>query len=493
MKVHRKYEYVSKTEASPLASSLIESLRDLGYTPETAVSDIIDNAIFAGAKNIWIDFLWNSLKSRVTFRDDGKGMDRDELAQAMRPGSRSPAEERAPDDLGRFGLGLKTASFSQCRKFTVLSKTRLGAIATWCWDLDYVISENGGWNILEIADEKDVKMVDQMEAGTMIVWEDIDRVVGTKESSDTENSFLEIAEKVKRYLELVFHRYLETGKLKVIFNGYPIAAWDPFLRGESATQPFPEETFAEGQITVRPYVLPHRSKLDEDTWLESEKRGGWDNLQGFYIYRNDRLLLAADWLGFTRKKSYYKLARIMINLPNHLDQEWQIDIKKSRAKPPAHMRQGLKSVAFATMAQAEQVFRHRGKEIQRSLPGDFSFVWQEVVKHERYFFRINPDHPSIAAQISKFPGKRKELKKLFRLLEETIPGPAIIAKESAYPDSMVRPFEEIPSEELIFLMKELWQGWKKHGDTDKVIKRKLLMTEPFSDYPQLIESLTDER
>ncbi|EPR65482.1 ATP-binding protein [Cyclobacterium qasimii] len=489
MSTHEKYKDVRKREASPLAASLVESLRDLGYTPETAVADIIDNAIFAGAKKVWIQFEWDGLHSRITFMDDGAGMDEEALAQAMRPGSQNPTEKRAPNDLGRFGLGLKTASFSQCRVFTVLSKTQSDPITTWRWDLDYVVSEEGGWNILEIADDEDIATVNDIGTGTMIVWEHLDRIVGTKTSPNTEDDFLRVGEKVKRHLELVFHRYLEKSKLKITFNGNPVKAWDPFLRGESATQPLPEETFEEGQVEVKPYILPHRSKLGEEKWMDVESRGGWDALQGFYIYRNERLLLAADWLGFTRKKSHYKLARIMINLPNHLDQDWQIDIKKSRARPPVWMRQNLKALATATMVQAEQVFRHRGKEVQRSLPEDFSFVWQEMVKYNRYYFRVNQEHPAIAAQMAKFPGKQKELKRLLRILEETVPGPAIIARENEYPDSMVHPFKETPSEELTALMMELFTGWRTEGHSDETIKKRLLMTEPFSDYPELIETL----
>lgn len=487
-----KYSGVRTKDASPVASSLVESLRDLGYTPETAIADIIDNAIFADAKNVWIDFNWNQCDSRITIRDDGKGMDEDELAHAMRPGSQNPKEERSPEDLGRFGLGLKTASFSQCRVFTVISKKGLDSLTKWRWDLNYVVNHNGGWNILEIAEEGDVEKVNQMANGTMVVWEHLDRITGNSDEPDAEDDFLDVAEKVKRHLEMIFHRYLETGKLNILFNGNKVEPWDPFLRGETATQPFPKEALAEGQITVRAYILPHRSKIDAKVWEEAENRSGWDALQGFYIYRNERLLLPADWLGFTRKKSHYKLARIIVNLPNHLDDEWQIDIKKSRARPPAYLRQDLKAIALSAMSQAEQIFRHRGKVVQRTLTHEFSFVWNEVVNNGRYFFRINREHPVIAAQIAKLSGKKREVEKLLRLIEETVPGPAIIAKENEYPDSMIRPYEATPSEELSAVMLELYKGWLNNGYSKDGAKKKLLITEPFSDYPQYIESLDNE-
>lgn len=489
----QKYDHVEKREAAPFAASMMESLRDLGYSAETAVADIIDNAIFARATELKVDFLWNGAQSRIVFCDNGLGMTEEELVRAMRPGSQSPASIRDSNDLGRFGLGLKTASLSQCRVLTVLSRKKGKKASYWRWDLDYLTtSETEGWTILQIASEEDLDTVEKMSNGTVVVWDNLDRIIEFGKEGYSEDDFYMVAEKVKRHIELIFHRYLETGKLKIIFNGVPVKAWDPFLRGEVATQPLPEELMENGVIRVKPYILPHRSKLAEDIWTENEKRGGWDNLQGFYIYRNERLLLAADWLGLTRKKSHYKLARIMIDLPNHFDQEWQIDIKKSRARPPLTLRQRLKTVTLATVTQAEQVFRHRGKQIQRSMPADFSFVWQEMVKDGRYFFRINQEHPVVAALISKCAANKKEIQKLLHLIEQTVPGPAIIAKEYEYPDNMMRPYEKVADKEIISLMNELFTGWKKQGLTSELIKRKLLMTEPFSDYPQLIEALSYE-
>src|SRR5690606_3469110 len=116
----------------------------------------------------------------------------------------------------------------------------------------------------------------------------------------------------------------------------------------------------------------------------------------------------------------------------------------------------------------------------------------EVVKNGRYFFRINREHPAIAAQIKKLSGKKREVEKLLRLIEETVPGPAIIAKENEYPDSMIRPYANTPSEELSAIMRELYKGWIKNGYSEDDAKKKLLITEPFSDYPQYIESLNNE-
>ncbi|WP_294674211.1 ATP-binding protein [uncultured Fluviicola sp.] len=490
----RNYEQIRKQDAAPPAGSMMESLRDLGYSTEAAVSDIIDNAIFAKATTVWINFIWDGNKSRIVFKDDGNGMFEEELIQAMRPGSQSPASARDLSDLGRFGLGLKTASLSQCRMFTVISKKKSESLTFWRWDLDYVTSpKTEGWTILNVAEKGDIELIEEMDQGTLVSWDYLDRIIELNKKKYTEDYFYLVAEKVKRHIEMVFHRYLETGKLKIIFNDIPVKAWDPFLRGETATQPFPEEIMENGSIKIKAYILPHRSKLDESVWIDNEQReGGWDALQGFYIYRNERLLLAADWLGITRKKSHYKLARIMIDLPNNVDHEWQIDIKKSRARPPLTLRPQLKAIAMSVVTQAEQIFRHRGKQIQRSLTGDFSFVWKEIVKDGRYFFRINLEHPVIEKLLNELPDKKKEIQKLLKIIEETVPGPAIIAKENEFPDNMLKPFEKTADIEIISLMKELAVGWKQQGMSDELIKRRLLMTEPFSDYQQLIETLDYE-
>lgn len=491
------YENIKTQDAAPLPESMIESLRDIGYTPETAVADIIDNAIYAKAKNIWIDFDWNDGKPQIRFIDDGIGMTNDELIQAMRPGSQSPSAEREKNDLGRFGLGLKTASFSQCRVFTVISKKENADIAYWRWDIDFVTDYAHSWKILNVANPGDIARVQSMKTGTLVVWENPDRLTSrskkrNKRKNTEEDDFYKTAAKIKRHIEMIFHRYLETRKIKIIFNEKEIIAWDPFLRGETATQPIPESNFENGNIKIRPYILPHRSKISPDIWQENEDRGGWDKLQGFYIYRNERIILAADWLGFTRKKAHYKLARIMIDLPNHLDHEWQIDIRKSTARPPLSVREELKPIFKATVIDAEMVYRHRGKETQRTLPGEFTFVWREFEKDKRYYFRIDRTHPVIVELKAKLPDNNKDIERLLRLIEETVPGPTIIAKENEYPDGLTSPFEEKADEELTDFMKELLCGWKKQGLGSQDAKRRLLTTEPFSDYPQLIETLTDE-
>jgi len=326
------YSDFEKAPADPEPSSMIETFRAIGYSIEAAVADIIDNSISAGAKNIWINLEWKGSETWLSVKDDGTGMNNDELIQALRPGSKNPLEDRSAKDLGRFGLGLKTASFSQCRMLSVIGKKENSEISFWKWDLDFV-NQSGKWNLVKYLPEeiKYQNELSQMKSGTIVVWNDIDRLVKNFHSDDEKalDKFLLIMEQVKRHLAMVFHRFIESNKIKIWFQGREVIAWDPFFIDKDATQPSPEDPLCNGKIKVRGFVLPHKSKLTEDEFRQAEGPKGWNEQQGFYIYRNERLLLAGDWLGMFRKEEHFKLARIRVDLPNTIDAEWQIEFKKN--------------------------------------------------------------------------------------------------------------------------------------------------------------------
>jgi hypothetical protein len=479
------YSLYETRAAEPEAFSMLETLRAVGYTTASAVADIIDNSISANAKNIWVDFEWKGVATWLSVRDDGSGMNDPELIQAMRPGSKNPLESRRPEDLGRFGMGLKTASFSQCRNLSVISKKQGEEAVYWSWDLDFVQQKRQWLLIKRLPDETFLSRLNTA-SGTIVIWNDIDRIVGNMrlgEEKDFEK-FLGLIHEVKRTTAMLFHRFIERGKVKLFFNGKAVEPWNPFLPEEPATQGFPEEAIHDGKVRVKGYVLPHRSKLSEEKFAVAEGLLGWTQQQGFYVYRNERLLLAGDWLGQFRKEEHFKLARIQIDLPNTLDKEWQIDIKKSRTRLPFSVRDQLKAYAATVRAQAVEVYRHRGKTLRRSLNEIYQPVWQEKVFHGKRFYEINREHPSIKVFLQESPEK---VKQVFRLLEETVPIPLIALKENENPDSFKRPFEE-PDRDLNELAKTIYKSLRRVHDESQA-KAILLMTEPFSENPELIESL----
>ena len=169
------FSNIQTASAVPGAAAMIETFRAIGYSLETAIADIIDNSISAQARNICINRIWNGGNSIITIKDDGYGMSSDEIIQAMRPGAQNPLMERSETDLGRFGLGLKTASFSQCRNLTVMSK-KSGCVSWWTWSLDYV-AQKDCWNLIQWMPEGFEDALDEVESGTMEIWSKLDGVI----------------------------------------------------------------------------------------------------------------------------------------------------------------------------------------------------------------------------------------------------------------------------------------------------------------------------
>jgi len=487
---HPNYQTI---KAEPEASSMIETFRAIGYSIETAIADIIDNSISAEAKNIKINYDWKGENTMITINDDGVGMNNEELIQAMRPGSKHPSDQRSAKDLGRFGLGLKTASFSQTQKFTVLSKKKDNETFFWAWDLSHVNSTKS-WELIRFTPvESEIQKLNDQISGTSVIWYSLDRTLKNTKEEDSEalGKFMEMMEGVKKHLEMVFHRFLEQGKIKIWFQDREIKAWDPFSRGENGIQPHPEEFLGKGNIYIRGYVLPHKSKLTEQSFRLASGPKGWNEQQGFYIYRNERLLVAGSWLGMFRKEEHYKLCRIMIDLPNTEDDKWQIDIKKSVARPPLKIQNQLKAYARNIRNHAVEVYRHKGKVLQRKYPSfKFTPVWVEKQRHGKRFYSINKEHPVIS-EILEDPNKQN-INELIRFIEETIPIPLITIKESEEPETHGLPFENLEHELLINRMKKTLEVLLGKGQSKEQAAAILLSIEPFDQYPQYVEHLIEE-
>lgn len=277
-------------ETPPFAPVLMESTRAMGYSLEAAVADIIDNSIAASAGEVNVFFSPYDAVPYVAILDDGTGMNADQIDDAMRYGSQSSLNVRDEQDLGRFGLGLKTASLSQCRCLTVISKQGRKVVARR-WDLDEIY-KRGSWALISL-DREDLEEIPQyvnllkpMKQGTLIIWESLDRMLGG--TSKPEKLMNKQMDYVREHLALVFHRYLagESGikKLIIKINGLPVEPKDPFLIGKSTSFQDDEKFLIEGHpVYVSAYLLPHISKL---TQAEKNAVGGSEGLtknQGFYL------------------------------------------------------------------------------------------------------------------------------------------------------------------------------------------------------------------
>ena len=424
----------------PRASSLSESMRDIGYSLQTAIADIIDNSITAAASLVEICFDFTDTEPVLGIIDNGNGMDETQLIEAMRHGSLSPRAHRRKDDLGRFGLGLKTASFSQCRELTVISRKN-GKYCGAVWDLDVVL-EQEDWmiGILNTTEIHALPYVDKLEKnGTLVLWRKLDRLFERKVTHANRNALYENMDAVKAHLALVFHNFLATDskqkKFEIRINGDNVEPFDPFCLNNKATQILLKETIRidNHPITIQPYILPHHSKLSPQKYDYYKERSEFVSNQGVYIYRNNRLMAWGDWFRLVPKSEATKLARVRIDFPNMLDEYWTIDIKKSRAGPPPQVRDKLRQIVKRIADKSIRV--HTGKG-QRLIENVSVPLWARYAEHGGIRYSLNPEHPILQAfQGSLDEAVQKQFIEVLKIIEGSIPVETIYSDYSTNPKS----------------------------------------------------------
>lgn len=423
----------------PRAASLSQAMRDIGYSLETAVADIIDNSITAHAKRIDIRFGWCDDETPwLGTLDDGVGMTSAELVEAMRPGSQNPLMQREFNDLGRFGLGLKTASFSQCRRLTVVSRKE-GVTSARCWDLD-LVNDKDEWRLL-IPNPEELKILpgfDELgEQGTLVLWQKLDRL-DLGNTAQAHNAMNERLATVRDHLSLVFHRYIagEKGlnRVEIRLNNLPVEAFDPFNSKHASTICLPEEPFSvEGQqVVLQPFILPHHSKVKSH---EYEKLAGLDGYlrgQGFYIYRNKRLIIHGTWFRMTKQEELTKLARVRVDIPNTLDHLWTIDVRKSRAHPPEAIKKRLRILVEKIKEAAKRPYTYRGRIL---LQNDASPVWKRLVFNDRIQYQIDPAHPILSSFSCDLENDaRQQFSLLLQMIGASFPVALLFSDMAARPD-----------------------------------------------------------
>lgn len=492
----------NQRHAPPRASAMIEALRGLGYSTSTALADIIDNSISARATLVEITFAWNAGGTNVSILDNGTGMDNDELDRAMRLGELNPLAERSADDLGRFGLGLKTASFSQCRRLTVAS-IKNGQLNCLRWDLDVLAkSKDDGWYMLEgPADGSDhmVHPLRQLPSGTLVLWEMLDRIVTP---GSTEQDFLDLTDRVEQHIAMVFHRYIggPRAKLEIRINGRRVLPWDPFLTSHEATWSSPVERIRTeaGWVIAQGYVLPHKDRLDPKTHSIAAGPDGWTAQQGFYVYRNERLLVAGSWLGLGRGRSWtkeeaHRLARIRLDIPNTADSDWKIDIRKSTARPPVFVRGRLTRIAEDTRERARRVFAHRGQPARPRNGQPLVEAWRTEHFKGGVRYRIDENHPAISSVLESAPNLGQEIRVMLRVIEETVPVQRIWLDTTEAKETPRTGFAgEAPSEVRSVLVVMYRNLVERKGMAPELAREQLLRIEPFQNYPDIVAALPDE-
>lgn len=488
-------------QAPPRAAAMVEALRGLGYNTQTALADLIDNSIAAGARHVSLRFDWDGSQSRISILDDGCGMTAEALDRAMRLGAINPLEHRSATDLGRFGLGLKTASFSQCRRLTVASMAADG-LQCLRWDLDVLASSvDGGWHLLEGShpgSEVWLQPLQKQGGGTLVLWECLDRIVTR---GFTSQSFLDLIDQVELHLSMVFHRYLSDGRLLLSINGRLLKGWDPFMSGHPS-KPMQDPAVHHPEwpdVAVQCHVLPHKDRLTEKEHEDAAGPEGWVSQQGFYVYRNERLLVAGSWLGLGGRRGWskdepHRLARIRLDIPNDMDADWKIDIRKSTARPPVALRPWLTRLAEHTRAAARRTFAHRGSSVSPRRGQPITEAWKTVRTTAGTHYRIDPEHPAVALVLEAVsPDVREQVKAMLRVIEETVPVQRIWVDTAEDKDTPRTGFAGSPPAEVQqILMLQYRQMIKRKGYSPENARRLLAHSEPFVNYPDLIAALPDQ-
>ncbi|WP_417714786.1 ATP-binding protein [Roseibium sp. SCP15] len=468
-------------------------MRDFGYTLETAMADIIDNSVTARASRVNILAETATDEPWIAIVDDGCGMTEPELIEAMRPGSKNPLLEREGRDLGRFGLGLKSASFSQCRQLTVISR-KSGETCAATWDLDNVAQTND-WRVDLEDDLSKIPAANSLpENGTIVLWRKLDRL-STNFRHDTGKRSAEINKAIsgaERHLRLCFHRYMEGNRpaLRILLNERKLSPIDPFATDHLATQADPEERLPllNGEVVTQCFTLPHHKKMSKSAWEELGGSEGHLRSQGFYIYRERRLIIAGSWLGLARQTELTKLARVRVDIPNTMDSDWKIDVRKASAQMPPVVRERLRRIVERLQGTSKRTYQRRGRKLvsDENLP-----LWNRIRKDEGIVYRPNVEHPSITGYVQILPEElRHGFQACINLLGTGLPIAALHA-------DMLGGAERVTSDETEF--SELAEAAETAvraliaaSMTGNDVVRTLCSTEPFIHHKDSIRKLVED-
>lgn len=430
------------------AKALLTGLRAIGYSFSTAVADIIDNSVsaFATEINIFSDPL--AEKPYFCFLDNGHGMSSKELDNAMLPGSDRDGKEDCDMELGRFGLGLKSASLSQCRVFTVASK-KFGKIRAMSFNLD-IIEENNKLLLLQLSnDEIDnlphIDKLKEYETGTLVIWTDFDKI--EMSAKNFEESFRQAVAESKKHVEFVFHRFYN--QIQIFYNNHRIERRDPFLLdsiGRQQTGRTSDINVDGAKITVIPYTLPFANTLtSEEKALLGNPKSIYDE-QGFYLYRNKRLISWGSWMRMGIRSELNKLARIQIDIPSTLDSVWTLDVKKSSAKIPDKIKERIRSAVEDSVVRSRRTTKFPGTK-EQSIECK---VWDRINEHEgKVRYQINRGMPALVALDEALGENEKKLLEIALSQIECYLPKFSISNDSIDALNIVNSGEDIEEERLI--------------------------------------------
>ena len=474
-----------KSEVIEPSVKLLESMRSVGYTLEAAIADLIDNSITAGARQVVIDA--DVIQGKhVAVLDDGRGMTPEVAREALRLAGSVGDHDNA--DLGRFGLGLKTASLSQARCLTVVTK-RAGTVTALRWDIDFV-RESARWLLIVLheADLQDLPLWDELEkmpTGTLVVWNTLDLLLG---DTDAPGAFLaERLSGVRSDLALVFHRFIASQRdgLTITVNGIELRPIDPFLSANPKTQRTALETLQIGgaEVHVEGFTLPHPSGLTPEERRRPDLGEGMREAQGFYVYRNRRLISHGHWYGLARMTELSKQTRVRVDVPTTLDALWQLDIKKSRAEPPQSFKVRLRQLIEPILGRGHRVHTFRG----RREDAEIAHVWTKLKTRDGFAYEVNLQSPLVESVLSRLDTDSAErVAGLLQTVATTFPiMDAYVEVAANVPTISAQPERET----VVARLRDIYQSGLISAQPDVAVTQ-LATVEPFNNINDL-RSLVD--
>lgn len=442
-------------QLAPNPKNHIKTLMRIGYDFNTAIGDIIDNSITADASKINIQALFTE-DPVIAIVDNGRGMTAAELQENMRIACKDPSQNRDSHDLGRFGSGMKTASFSVARKLTVITKQN-EEINACRYDID-LIEERNDW-IIEILSQDKINQILSSQkisleaSGTVIIWENMPRYNASQIHKKVHDEIAADIASIRRYLAVFFHRFMSgTNKIQFMVNGDPVEPIDPFLCKEDGYQEgaYDRQIAQGGFIEMQVHILPHHDKISRELL---ERMGGADeiaNKQGFYIYRGKRLIVEGGWLGLAKSSQLGKLARIQVDIPTTMDDHWSTDVKKSTFQYPSKIKALFKKSIASPIKKSKRVYNYRGKVEEAN------DVWHvnENEREEKISYMPNAENEllkSIAQRLDQ--DGHDELKEYLKLLSEMLPINHIHSTMASKPKNID---QEIDDKKFYEELKKIW-------------------------------------
>lgn len=378
---------VAKTESGiPNVRKFInEVFRGSTYTVETAIADLVDNSIEAKATRV--DIVLDSAGRHVAIMDNGIGMADSTHRESMKIAAETREYEEG--SLGKFGTGMKAASLSQARRLTVATRaTNSSKITVRALDIDHVAKVNDWDQVTLVLDPTDLPPFAKKHltetSGTVVIWENLDRIFSDSDLSaaDIREEMLDKTQKTTQHLGMVFHKFISgevtpRSKLVLTVNKSKVEAWDPYCRDEKTFEVCKHTlTFAGSEIKVTGFVLPSEKEFSSKSAFEAASGiKKWNQSQGFYVYRNNRLIRWGGWLSVKSVDEHTKLARIALEIPSELDAQFQLNVAKSSLTLPLELKRLLHPIAADVSGKANKRYRAKMAPLDLgSLPGKGSVV-----------------------------------------------------------------------------------------------------------------------